>query len=331
MNIVRKIANITVSISALACIAFCSCNKDANATITPPPEISDTIELKPAIIGRLLYHSYSCYSCNDSRIYLYDFSTNTNTTLSTGWNIDNPMNAHFSPDGTKIVFMGLQKQSANWDVFLWTIGSTAQPVNLTAALGSSRDEDPKFSNSGSRIIFKHDGHLAEMDLDGNITRTVTSGNGEESMPYYNYNDSLILYAEGGGAASDIFITDGTAFKSIAAVASVQEYYPIARDSVSFFYTRWNSATNSNDQLYLGYYNTTQTSRRLPFNTSDANYSDAYPCGTEYVFLSSTKADSKGGYDLYIANITTGKIWSLSSYHAAINSSREELGAAYSSR
>lgn len=331
MNLIKNIVKSAATIFTLANVAFCSCAKNEK-TVTPvPPAVTDTGELKPALTGRLVYHRYSCYGCNDSKIYLYDFSTNVNEIVSNGWNIDNPMNAHFSPDGTKITFMGLQSGTANWDIFLWTIGSATQPVNLTAILGNSRDEDPKFSNAGNRIVFKHNGHISEMDLSGNIVRNITSVTGEQSMPYYSYNDSLILYAEGGGAASDIFATNGVSSYRIAGLASVQEYYPVAKDSASFFYSRWNSAANQNDQLYLGFYNTALATRRLPFNTADANYSDACPCGTKYVFLSSTKSDSKGGYDLYIANIITGKIWPLSLYNAGINSVNEELGASYNNR
>lgn len=316
------------------CVFDAGCSKAGNNISPIIPPTTDTTNNKPTLSGKLIFHSYSFYGSGDSKLYEYDLTTNKLTLLSAAWDITDPMNAHFSPDGTKIVFMGLQKGTTNWDVFLWTIGSVSQPADLTSALGStSRDEDPKFSNSGNRIVFKHNGHLAEMDLTGTITRNITYGTGEESMPYYNYNDSLVLYAEGGGSASDIFIvkTDGTSSHTVAALAGVQEYYPIAHDSVSFFYTRWNAANNQNDQLYLGYYNTAQTPIRLPFNTADANYSDAYPYGNNYVFLSSTKAGSKGGYDLYIADIETGKIWSLSLYNANINSAKEELGAAYSSK
>jgi len=294
------------------------------------PEIT---EQKPVLTGKLLYHSYSCYTCNDSKLYLYDFAANTNSLLSDGWAIDNPMNAHFSPDVAYIVFMGVQKGTSNWDIFYWKIGAASEPINLTSALGNTRDEDPNFNNKGDRIIFKHSGHLVEMDLGGNITRTISSGNSEESMPCYNYDDSNILYAQGDGASSDIFLVDtsGSNIKKMEALPAIQEYFPVAKDTLSFFYTAWQSLNNHNDQLYLGYYNGIKLPVYLPFNTSDANYSDAGPCGLKYLFLSSTKADSKGGYDLYIANIITGKIWNMLLYNTNINSVKEELGACYFNR
>ena len=318
-------------------MALCCCSKGANKVnqdSTGVTVVAPTIEeQKPVLTGRLIYHSYTCYTCNDAKIYLYNFATNTNSLLSGGWAIDNPMNAHFSPDGTKIVFMGLQKGTDNWDVFYWKIGDATQPINLTMAFGNTRDEDPNFSNKGDRIIFKHSGHLAEIDLNGNLTKTLTTGSGEESMPCYNYNDSTILYAEGAGAGSAIYTIDtsGANIKKLIAAPGVQKYFPVAKDSFSFFYTGWQSAGNHNDQLYIGYYNTLKTPSYLPFNSSDANFSDAAACGTKYVLLSSTKGDSKGGYDLYIANSITGKIWSISAYNANINSAKEELGASYIDR
>ena len=314
----------------LFAVLFFSCK--TNPSVNPVvPGLVTPIQKPPALKGRLVFHSYSCYSCNDSKLYILDFSTGLLSQINSNWNIDNCMNAHFSADGKKIVFMGINKGTANWDVYLWEVNSASQPVNLTLALGGlSRDEDPKFSNSGNRIVFKHNGHLAEMDLNGNITRTITSGSGEESMPYYNYNDSLILYAEGGGAASDIYIVDtnGKNIKTGASLANIDEYYPIAKDSTSFLYAAWVSATNNNDQIFRGYYNTNKAPEYLPFNDPVANYSDPYPCNAEYIFLSSTKSDSKGGYDLYIADIKTGSIWSLSSYNPNVNSVNNELGSCY---
>lgn len=103
---------------------------------------------------------------------------------------------------------------------------------------------------------------------------------------------------------------------------------ISNDSVSFLYTAWPSVTNFNDQTYRGYYNTNRASDYLSFNQPVANYSDPFPGGNGYIFLSSTKSDSRGGYDLYIADINTGNTWSLSDYNNSINSVNDELGSCY---
>src|SRR6478735_3224076 len=141
-----------------------SCKKDSksqtvaektqSAIVTHPK--TNGVQAQPSISGKLVYHSYSCYACTGTKMYIYNFNTNTLTWVSQNWNIDYPMNAHFSPDGTKIVFMGQPAGSGDWDIYLWTIGSSSAPTNLTAGNGL-KDEDPKFSPNGYRIAFKQDG------------------------------------------------------------------------------------------------------------------------------------------------------------------------------
>jgi Tol biopolymer transport system component len=284
---------------------------------------------QPSLTGKIVYHTYSDYNAWDSRIYVLDLSTGSRTNISAGWNIDHEMNAHWSPDGTRLVFMGdVAGEPRNWDIFIWTVG-TSQPVNLTN--GGGRDEDPKFSPDGQRIVFKRDNDLWQMQLNGAIINNVTNTpNIEESMPYYTADGGSILYAPGVGAGSDIYRinTNGTGAQALVAQPNVQEYFPITRDNNSFFYTAWRNASNLNDQIYLKPYNGSAT--LLPFNTSDANYSDAYAVGSQYVLFSSTRSGGKGGYDLYIANITSGQTWSLDSYNSSVNSSGHDLAAVYHS-
>ena len=161
----------------------------------------------PALTGRLVFHRYSCYSCNDSQLFLYNFSTNSLSEISTGWdNVQNSMNAHFSPDGSKIVFMGTAAGTNNWDIFLWDINSPGLPKDLTAYLGSASDnEDCKFSSGGTKIIFKHNGVLTEMDTTGKIIRNFPVPQSEASMPYYENGDTAILYAGMVGSLSNIYL------------------------------------------------------------------------------------------------------------------------------
>lgn len=169
-----------------------------------------------------------------------------------------------------------------------------------------------------------------MELNGNITDSVTNTpNIEEGMPYYTDDATGLLFAQGAGSASDIYQINinGTGKTALANVSNIQEYYPITRDNTTFLYSRWYSAGNHHDQVYMGYFgNSTRT--RLPFNNSNADYSDAFPCTTGYVVLSSTRSGAVGGYDLYVADINTGAIWSLNEYNPNINSSLDELGSCY---
>ncbi|MEC5144198.1 hypothetical protein [Chitinophaga sp. 212800010-3] len=323
-------------ITALAgALLSCACSKNdkAIAGTDNKPDTNTSVAavnaVKPALTGKLVYHSYSCYGCAGTRMYLYDFSTNQLTWLNQNWNIDYPMNAHLNPDATKIVFMGQPAGSGDWDIFIWDIGSAGPPVNLTAGNGK-RDEDPKFSPNGYRIAFKQNNDLRIMELNGNITDSVTNTpNIEEGMPYYTDDATGLLFAQGAGSASDIYQINinGTGKTALANVSNIQEYYPITRDNTTFLYSRWYSAGNHHDQVYMGYFgNSTRT--RLPFNNSNADYSDAFPCTTGYVVLSSTRSGAVGGYDLYVADINTGAIWSLNEYNPNINSSLDELGSCY---
>lgn len=284
----------------------------------------------PALDGKILYHSYSGYENWDGELFILDLSDNSVTNISSEWSVSHAINGMFSPDGTKIVFMAdgdgwLQ----DWDIFLWTVGDE-EPVNLTGPFSTKREEDPKFSPDGNTIVFKKNGDIVTMDLEGNILANVTNTPGiEESMPYYSTDGNEILFAPGAGSGSDIYSikVDGTNRRAIVAQPNYQEYYPITRDSESFFYTGWVSSSNVNDQVYLKYYSSS-SSIHLPFNTTNANYSDATPAGSQYTVISSTRSGGNGGYDLYIADIDTGNIWSLDAYNNTINTNREELGAHY---
>jgi len=133
---------------------------------------------KPSLTGRLAFHNYTSYAAGDGELFIYDFHENSLTNISSSWPIDNEINPQFSPDGSKLVFMGFNEGTDDWDVFLWTVGSASNPENLTNAR-NNRDEDPKFSPDGSKIIYKErywDGEFKyrfqEMDLAGVIQNTI---------------------------------------------------------------------------------------------------------------------------------------------------------------
>lgn len=302
-----------------------SCSNSSQNDPIPESPIDNTPQ--PVLTGKMVYHSYSCYNCNDSVLFLYDFSTNERTVLSNNWQITNPMNAHFSPDGKKIVFMGISQTNNSWDIYSFTLGTNVQPTNLTQnSLG--RDEDPKFSPDGTKIVFKQNGALKEMDTSGNILRTITVSNTEASMPYYTADGNSIVYSgnESNNSAADIIkysILDGTT-QPLAAMVNINEYYPIVIDADTFLFSR----STTSDQVYLGYFNGT-ASLKLPFNESDADFSDAYPVNNHILLLSSTKQGGRGEYDLYLADMESGKKWSLNLYNPYINSGNNELGGCYS--
>jgi Tol biopolymer transport system component len=278
--------------------------------------------------GVIIYHSYSNYDAWDSKLFMYDFGTKSKTEISKNWNIDHEMNAHISPDGSKIVFMGDDSGlPRDWDIYIWNIGTNNAPINLTSS-NNLRDEDPKFSPDGNSIVFKQNGDIKIMNLSGNIT-TVISNDGytiEESMPYFTSDGQHIIYAKNAGEYSDICLVDldGSNETELYCIDGVSEYYPIVKNSTSVFYTRWVSSSNHNDQIYQGDFSGNYGS--LSINDVSSNNSDAYPVDDDYLFFSSTRSGSIGGYDLYIGQISTGYVWNLNNFN--INTSQEDLGTCY---
>jgi len=281
----------------------------------------------PTLQGKLIYHSYTSYDALDSKIYLYDFANNQLSCISGNWNIIAPMNAHFSPDGKQITFMGINPSTDSWSIYLYELDSPQQPVRLSA--GNSRDEDPKFSPDGKRITFKRNDRVSEMDVaTGNVT-VITPAGASYSMPYYNPEGDKLVCSKDGGQNSSICLIDihTKAISVLYDKTGVQDYYPIGADENSFYYTTGYSTSNRSDQVYRGYWNG-QPSVSLAFNRSTGDYSDAYPVDDQWVIISSTRYGSRGGYDLYIANAETGDIYSITNYNSGINTTQEELGATY---
>ncbi|MFX8597225.1 hypothetical protein ABTM29_19145, partial [Acinetobacter baumannii] len=63
--------------------------------------------IAPTFYGKLVFHRYSDYEAWDSKLYLYNFTTQQTTLLGANWKIDHMMNGHFSPDGKWLTFMGV--------------------------------------------------------------------------------------------------------------------------------------------------------------------------------------------------------------------------------
>jgi Tol biopolymer transport system component len=291
----------------------------------------------PALAGRIVYHSYVSYDDGSSQLFIMDLSSGRLTNVSSSWtNVRDAMNAHWSPDGTKIVFMGRPKKGnsySTWfDVFMYVVGQPGNPINLTNT-ASRHDEDPKFSPDGTKIVYKvRPSTLYEMDLNGNIVNTIVSSSGNErSMPYYTPDGAAVWFSQRPKGAASSFSSihrinvNGANDTTIVDTPGVIDYYPI-RDTIGqFLYSRTMSSTDLHGQVYLF---DGVKSVSLTFNTVDADYSDAFPIDLQYVVLSSTRAGGSGGYDLVIADRNSGAMWSLNGYNGSVNTTREELGAAY---
>lgn len=312
---------LTRYILLLASLALLACSSDPDID---PGGQKPPITEAPALKGLMIYHSYTSYDRGDSQMFLYDFTSGVLKRISDNWEISNAMNAHFSPDGQSFVFMGVGAATNTWDIFLCRLDNLDAPVNLTAT-GFTRDEDPKFSPDGKRIAFKRDFRIAEMVLaTGNVEIISPS---DYSMPYYNADGTKMVCSKGDGANSSIAVIDlkSKAITTLYDAPDLQDYYPIGADASSFYYSQGYSQGNRADQVYRGFWSGLK-SRKLPFNSTDGDYSDAYPAGSDWVVISSTRTGTKGGYDLYIANVESGEVFTMNDYHPQMNSPKQELGA-----
>lgn len=291
---------------------------------------ADVTVSPPSLNGRLLFHRYTGYDNYDSQLFLFDFQANSLTCISESWPIDHAMNAHFSPDGERIVFMGLPKGNRNskdWDVFCWKFGSKQQPENLTEANGL-RDEDPNFAPDGASIVFKQAGRIAFLDLKTKAVQQVDmQGKAERSMPVFLSGGRRVVMMENAAADGDLYVCnrDGTNRKPVAAEPNLQEYFPVRWDDNRLLYVRWPNADNRNDQIYVHDWKT-GTNHPLTFCKQDANYSDPYPIDGRWVFFSSTREKGAGGYDLYLGDSKTGAAQSVE--FETLNTTAEELGSSY---
>ena len=284
---------------------------------------------RPELKGKMVYHHYTSYDAMDSKMYIYDFEENSLKCISEGWkNVKHPMNGHFSPNGDFVTFMGIG-DGGTWDVFVYYFGEK-QPVNLTLE-GDYRDEDPKVSYDGNRIVFKRNDRISEINLEDRSLKVLSSisGSGHHSMPYYTIDGKKAVCGCGSEGEDYIGLWDfaTSTMKVLYDRKGVVEYYPITLDAESFYYSAHVSQTNRHDQLYKGFFDGSP-SQKLKFNNTNADYSDACPVSAGWLILCSTRSDSKGGYDLYIAHETSGAIYPLSDYNSSINTSLNELGADY---
>lgn len=298
---------------------------------------ADSISIPPKLTGKLVYHSYSSYEARDSKIYLLDFDSKEKICLSDSFSgISNPMNACFNQDGSEITFMGIVNYPGydEWDIFKYNL-YTHELIDLT--LNSNfRNEDPKYSPDGNKIIFKQGRwdfnlddmvyDLKEINLNTYEVSNITNDMYENSMPYYSSDGNSIYYSRGAGNYSHIYkvkrdLPNSTS--QIFASENIKAYYPITFNNYLYF-TKWYSSNNECDVIVRLNLNTNEMTT-LPFNNPDFNCSDPYPISDNFLIMSSTKFDTKGCYDLYIANSYTGETWPLDIYIYGVNDANHQLG------
>ena len=268
--------------------------------------------------GTLLFHNYSSYDRWDGQLYTVDLASKKITNLTAAWtSVKHTINGSFSADGRYITFMGSEKSIEDWDVFVtyWNGKVWEEPVNLTGPNGK-RDEDPKFSPTENKIIYKEDGIVAQLELTGKPIYLAPG-----SMPYFLPNGKDFLFERDG----DIYLNKSGAESKMFAGEGLKSYYPISLNIKEFIYTRVQNS--GHDGIMLGYYNG-KPSKPYFFNTDQWDNSDPFPYkdGSRYFFLvSGDYAVPKGGYNLVVADLHSKKIFDADALFGIINTDLEELG------
>ena len=282
--------------------------------------------------GRIAYHSYSAYLASpvdsvDGNVFVYDFTTTNNQRLTGSLGVQNAMNPHFSPDGSRITFMAIPDSASraysSLEIYVYDLAE-AQLVRLTQ--DSIADEDPKFAPNGGTIVFKRNGQVWTMSTDGSDGQQVTTTADEKSGPNYSPDGSRIVYWSDAGSSADIWWmnADGSNPVKILGVADLQEYYPLFHDSNRILYTRWESASDPHDKVYEYSISTTQN-ERLQLNVTGVEDSDPFPITSTLIGFSSQRSGGKGGWDVYVGQSSNATYYAISQ----INSRHHDLGGAYS--
>ncbi len=294
-------------------------------TNPPPP---------PSLNGTIAFFRYTSWGAQDGELYTYNFENDTLKPISASWsNVENTLYPDFSPDGKYLTFMGFDVGTTDWDIFLWEVDSGNDPVNLTDGR-NTREEYPHFSPDGRKIIYKEryfNGgfkyRFQEMDLDGNIVNTITpSGDKIVENPVYSPKGDKIYFTKDTLSSADIYsiFTDGSGETALQDSASNQQYYPATLTPDKYVFTQWVSSSRHIDQLLLSEGDSTV---KLPF-VDTFDYSYPHYMKEDILLFSSTRPGTKGGYDLYIGDMNSGRVWSLSLYDNGMNTGQEELGVTY---
>ncbi|MBQ8687613.1 MAG: PD40 domain-containing protein [Ruminococcus sp.] len=276
--------------------------------------------------GQLLYHSYSSYTAMDSVIYNSDMRTGKQTEITSDHFI-NGMNADFGSHPYDIVFMAIDPAADEWDIYRYNRISK-KLINLTANSGY-RNEDPKFSPDGQKIIFKrgywsHETDdfvydLAEMHLASGNIRMLTDDLPEQSMPVYSADGTAVYYSLLDKGETGIFrlslMQENSVQECIFAESGISSYYPMISGE-NLYFTKWISADLPNDSIVRL---TDGKPVSLPFNSNVYNCSDSFPLADGSMFYSSTQ---NGSYDLFFYD------GSISHPLTMLHTERNELGASF---
>lgn len=271
--------------------------------------------------GWISWHSYSTYDALDSELFVH---APDGEIVKIEGSFINPMNAHFGSHPFDIIFMAIDKAADEWDIYRYN-SMTGLLTNYTENSGF-RNEDPKFSPDGMRVVFKRGYwsneinnfvyNLAELDLQTKEVTMLTDDIFEEAMPYYSSDGNKIYYTMYKDGYSSINCLDRQTgdISCVYIENGVVSYYPIMGETALYF-TKWYSSENHCDQIIRF----TDKAESMPFNSNHFDCSDPFPIGEDKLIYCH---DADGNYDLYYYDAQDSIPLSL------FNTDKNELGAVY---
>jgi Tol biopolymer transport system component len=292
--------------------------------------------LSASLTGRLCYQVYSAYlaqppvNSSDGNLMIYNLPSSMPVNVTGTLALTNALNPHFSPDGSKVVFCAIPQGGGGGDtpyhsleIYLYDLADLTLCRLTNNAVA---DEDPNFSPDGHTVIFKENGQICTMNLDGGNIQQLTDPSIESSDPSYSPDGSMIVYYIGAKSGADIWWmqANGAQAAKLIATPSLEEYFPVYRDSENILYTRWETANAEDDKIY-NYSINSGVSQPLMTNLSGYDDSDAFPINATLIGFSSDRPGGVGTYDIYLGNPSSGAVYTLPN----ANSTLQELGGTYS--
>ena len=250
--------------------------------------------------------------------------------VNAGWTgMVSPINAQANAAGDAIVFMGSTAgiPELEWDVFVshWDGNGWAEPINLTGP-NNKRDEDPKFSPNGHTIVYKQNGVLATMEIDGSNQQLLTVGKEESSIPFFTADGKGIIFERGGS----IWLHELTGAERVLwQQGQTHAYYPVGVDSERFLFTEVQSSQH--DRTDWGYYDG-RPAEPLFYSDYGCDNSDPWPYqdGSRFIFyVTGCGFIYKGGYNLALADLQTEHSYDMDDLNPKSNSHLLELGPSWS--
>jgi hypothetical protein len=345
-NISSLAANTTYrfTVAAVDAAGASSQSSTLSITTTSGSSGSGTTYKGITLTGKLIWHSYTTYGFTGVQSWMANLDTG-NVYQITPSNVSGAMNFDFNPAGTEVVFMGNDNNNSGstqaWDIWIANVTSTglSDVTKITeGAIDGSRNEDPKFSSDGTKIIFKRNlDYICSIDTSSitvngvdqtpALTQLLSAGY-ESSMPYYlaGSDTNFVFTDDSNTTYSTIQYDNGGTITTLYAPSGEHAYYPIALNSTQFYFSQSDSF--GHDQVVLGD-TSGDAAVSAAFDLTGYEFADPFPFNASWLSYSSSQPGSvSGSYDIWIGNFSTGVTYDLNNWIARSNQTNSNLGSTF---